>query len=135
MKWRFNVWLWGGGLLGLFLVACAPLIGTLTGTSRNPGLALQISVTKGTFDLKEPINVKVELINKGNEPLRVLKLFLLEDYPIRFDILDEGGKRARFLGPELERDLGGRFHDFEAWRYFSKGDQLAIRHRARRAAL
>jgi len=105
MKLRFNVWLWGGGLLGLFLVAGILLTGAFTGSSGNPGLTLQISVAKETFDLQEPIEVKVELVNKGNQPLDVLKLFLLEDYPIRFDILNEAGKRVHFLGPELERQL------------------------------
>mgnify|MGYP005845809943 CR=1 FL=1 len=105
MKPRSNVWLWGGGLLGLLLVIGfigASLVGMFTGGSGNPGLTLQVSVTKGTFDLKEPIDVKITLLNQTGQPLRVLKLFLLEDYPVRFDILDEQGKKVRFVGPELK---------------------------------
>lgn len=79
-------------------------------TAQSP-LQLTISLLRDTFDLGEEIPVTVTYTNISGQAISVFNLLILEDYPIRFDMLHmDTGKTVGFLGPE--RKLGFLSTDF-----------------------
>ena len=58
-------------------------------------------MTSSEYAPGDDVTADLELRNDGDTPLPVYPLFLIEDYPILFDIFDNSGARVRFLGPEI----------------------------------
>ena len=57
--------------------------------------------SKSSYSISEPIIVNLEISNVGNNAVEVLDIFLLEDYPIRFEITNSANEQILFLGPEM----------------------------------
>jgi hypothetical protein len=74
-------------------------------------LQLTISLPRSTFDLGEGIPVTVTYTNISSQAISVFNLLILEDYPIRFDMLHtDTDKTVGFFGPESK--LGFASTDF-----------------------
>lgn len=63
---------------------------------------ISIVVNKKTFDLVEPIPVTVSISNNTDEAIIMPLLFICEDYYLRFEIEHESGKKAEFIGKEID---------------------------------
>lgn len=73
--------------------------------SQTVSLTITITLQKSTYALGEQIPVSVEFKNTGADPFSVMNKLILENYPIRFEILDSLGNRVAYLGPEFDLNL------------------------------
>lgn len=80
--------------------------------SEDPSaLRLTLSAPQGFFDAVESVPVQVTYENEGPDPILILDRLVLEDHPLRFDILHvDTGETVGYLGPE--RRLGFASTDF-----------------------
>ena len=65
-------------------------------------LEITVAFDEMAYGLDEPLPATVTLTNAGSEPIDIFGRFLLEDHPIRFEIVSATGERAPFLGEELQ---------------------------------
>ncbi|MCC7384869.1 MAG: carboxypeptidase regulatory-like domain-containing protein [Deltaproteobacteria bacterium] len=76
------------------------------GAEGSPGLAMQLSLEKTTFELGEEIPVVVKYENTSAAPIRAMKLLALEGYPLWFEIVREGETtRVPFRGTRGKRAI------------------------------
>jgi len=68
--------------------------------AEDPPLTLTISMGKLTYQMDEPIVVRVELLNRSDKPITVYSNFILEEWFLKFIIEGPDGSRVKFLGPE-----------------------------------
>jgi hypothetical protein len=70
-------------------------------------LQITVSMSQSSFGVFDPVPVDVEYKNIGPQPIQVLNVLILEDYPIRFDIINQTTqKRVPFRGKEIDTDFG-----------------------------
>jgi hypothetical protein len=83
----------------VFVLLCLVVPAAAWGNEDTTGLALKLDMEKTRVTASEPIWVRVELLNTGHTPVQLYSNFVLEYHFLAFEIKDQDGKYAEFLGP------------------------------------